>query len=142
MAQMDHPDRVIAPATVHPPGGARRPSGISRWTRGRVRVGRVAAAAAAAHAAAAAAATTRHRTDKADVAAALAGGGGEKPAPLPTPPPPGFRRFAVTAATVAIWRHGNPPSTEVRKSSSGESWATPPRSLAVRTLGEKTSQLP
>ena len=83
MAQMDHPDRVIAPATVHPPGGGRRPSGISVGPEVGVRVGRVAAAAAAAHASAAAAATTRHRTDKADVAAALAGGVAKSRPPFP-----------------------------------------------------------
>ena len=39
--------------------------------------------------------------------------------------------------TVAIWQHGNPPSAEVQESSTGKSWATPPRSLAARILGEK-----
>ena len=39
--------------------------------------------------------------------------------------------------TIATWLHGNPSSAKVWESSSGESWATPPHSLTVRTLGEK-----
>ena len=39
--------------------------------------------------------------------------------------PAGSHCFTVTAAA-ATWRHGNPPSGEVRESSTCKSWATPP----------------
>jgi hypothetical protein len=123
----NRPALMITPATVHPPGWNRRLNVQPDWTRGQGSEREHIAAAAAA------AATTWHRTNKAQHPTWLrrrrGGGGG---CPIPSPPPPG----SPVRKPLPKWRHGNPLSEEVRESSCGESWATPPHSLTVRTLGE------